>query len=51
MRRREFIKLLGVTTTTWPLTARAQRGQMKSIAILLHSVLSGAGDIGLDDWS
>ena len=35
MRWREFIKLLGVATTTWPLTARAQRGQMKSIAILL----------------
>ncbi|HEX3337906.1 MAG TPA: ABC transporter substrate-binding protein [Pseudolabrys sp.] len=35
MRRRDFITLLGAATTTWPLTARAQREQMKRIAILL----------------
>src|SRR5689334_16706693 len=35
MKRREFIKVIAGSAAVWPLAARAQREQMKSIAILL----------------
>ncbi|HEY3224047.1 MAG TPA: ABC transporter substrate-binding protein [Pseudolabrys sp.] len=35
MRRRDFIKGIAGSTVVWPLSARAQREQMKSIGILL----------------
>ena len=35
MRRREFVTLLG-STVAWPLTARAQSGQMRRVGVLLY---------------
>jgi putative ABC transport system substrate-binding protein len=35
MRRRDFIKVIAGSAAVWPLSARAQREQMKSIGILL----------------
>jgi ABC-type uncharacterized transport system substrate-binding protein len=38
MRRREFIKLVGGTTVTWSITARAQhRGQIAQIGVLMSA--------------
>jgi len=35
VRRRDFIKVIAGSTAAWPLSARAQRAQMKNMRILL----------------
>src|SRR5215475_1294500 len=48
MRRREFIKLLGVAVAPWPLAARAQQGErMRRIGMLLNAT---ADDTEFQVW-
>ena len=45
MRRREFIMFLGGTAVAWPLAARAQRGPIKRIGVLMPES-EGSADSG-----